>query len=84
MDPLSRQASGRFDAANREKVQFLRNEYTFPGGIKADPDSSDPKIKIDNQDLTFLGDVFKLESTICLRGCARRTGQVKAMRDREA
>ena len=47
-----------------EKVEFLRDEFTFPGGIKLTLDSSDPKIKIDNQDLTFLGDVFKLESTI--------------------
>ena len=45
-----------------EKVERLREEYTFPGGTKLTLDSSDPKLKVDNPDLKFLGDVFKLES----------------------
>jgi Family of unknown function (DUF6263) len=47
-----------------EKVESLRDEYTFPGGMKLTLDSSDPKVKIADQELAFLGDVFKLESTI--------------------
>jgi hypothetical protein len=47
-----------------EKVQLLRDEYTLPDGIKLTLDSSDPNIKIDNRELAFLGDLFKLESTI--------------------
>lgn len=47
-----------------EKVQFLRVDYTLPGGIKLNLDSSSPAIKIDDAQLAFLGDLFKLESTI--------------------
>jgi hypothetical protein len=47
-----------------DKVQFLRVEYTFPGGARLTLDSSDPNLKIDNPDFKFLGDVFKIESAI--------------------
>jgi hypothetical protein len=62
-----------------EKVQFLRDEYTFPGGIKLTLDSSDPKIKIDHRELTFLGDVFKLESTIAYTTVLDKGTKVKAI-----
>jgi hypothetical protein len=62
-----------------EQVQFLRDEYTFPGGIKLTLDSSDPKIKIDNRELTFLGDVFKLESTIAFTIVLDKETKVKAI-----
>ena len=66
-----------------EKVEFLRDEYTFPGGIKLTLDSSDPKIKIDNPELTFLGDVFKLESTIAYTVVLDGETKVKAIEGTE-
>jgi Family of unknown function (DUF6263) len=47
-----------------ETIQLLRAEYTVPDGIKLTLDSSDPNIKIDNPELAFLADVFKLENVI--------------------
>ena len=47
-----------------EKVEFLRQEYTLPGGMKLTLDSSDLNLKIDNPELKFVADVFKLESAI--------------------
>ena len=47
-----------------EKVDSLRVEYTFPGETKLVFDSSKPEIKIDDPQLAFLGDIFKLESEI--------------------
>jgi Family of unknown function (DUF6263) len=62
-----------------EKVQFLRDEYTFPGGFKLTLDSSDPNIKVDNRELTFLGDVFKLESAIVYTAVLGKETKVKAI-----
>jgi len=45
-----------------EKVESLRLALSFPGGINVNYDSSDPSVKIDNPELAFLGDVFKLIS----------------------
>jgi hypothetical protein len=66
-----------------EKVEFLRDEYTFPGGMKLILDSSDPQIKIADQDLTFLGDVFKLESTITYVVVLDDQAKVKAIEGTE-
>ena len=62
-----------------EKVHSLRDEYTFPGGIKLTLDSSDPKIKIDNDELSFLGDVFNLESAIAYEVVLDKETKVKAI-----
>jgi len=45
-----------------EKVESLRIELSIPGGINVTYDSSDPNTKIDNPDVAFLGEVFKLAS----------------------
>jgi Family of unknown function (DUF6263) len=66
-----------------EKVEFLRDEYTFPGGIKLTLDSSDPKIKIDNRELIFLGDVFKLESSMAYGIVLDKETKVKAIEGTE-
>ena len=55
-----------------EKVQFLRDEYTFPGGIKLTLDSSDPKIKIDNHELTFLGMCSSWKARLPTRLCSTK------------
>ncbi|MFI5461116.1 MAG: DUF6263 family protein [Isosphaerales bacterium] len=43
-----------------EKVESLRIELSIPGGINVTYDSSEPNAKIDNPDVAFLGEVFKL------------------------
>jgi hypothetical protein len=62
-----------------EKVEFLRVEYTFPTGTKLTLDSSDPKITIDDPELKFLGDVFKLESSIAYKVVLEGLAKVKSI-----
>ena len=69
--------------AIEEKVEFLRNEYTFPDGIKMTLDSSQPKIKADNRELAFLGDVFKQESAIAYTVVLDKETKVKAIEGTE-
>jgi hypothetical protein len=56
----------------QEKVESFRIELTLPGDINVTYDSSDPDAKIGNDELAFLGDVFKLvseaEYTVVLDG----------------
>ena len=66
-----------------EKVQFLRAEYTLPDGTKLTLDSSDPNIKIDNPQLAFLADVFKLEDTITYTVVLDKQSKVKAIEGTE-
>jgi hypothetical protein len=55
-----------------EKIESFRIELKFLGDVNVTYDSSDPEAKIDNDDLAFLGDVFKLvsaaEYTVVLDG----------------
>ena len=44
----------------QEKVDALRAELSFPGGIQITYDSKEGEPKIENEQLAFLGDVFKL------------------------
>ncbi len=66
-----------------EKVEFLRDEYTFPGGVKLTLDSSDARLKIDDPELKFLGDVFKLESAIAYAVVLDGQGKVKTIEGTE-
>ena len=66
-----------------EKVQFLRDEFTFPGGTKLTLDSSAPEIKINNPELKFLGDVFKLESAVAYAVVLDGQAKVKAIEGTE-
>ena len=43
-----------------QKVESLRIELAIPGGINVTYDSSDPKATIDNPQLAFLNELFKL------------------------
>lgn len=63
----------------KEKVQLLRVDYTLPGGIKLSLDSTKPDIKIENAQLGFLGDVFKLESMIAYTVLLDKETKVKAI-----
>jgi hypothetical protein len=47
-----------------EKTRSLRVEYSLPGNIHLTLDSSAPNSKITDPRLTFLGEVFKLESEL--------------------
>jgi hypothetical protein len=43
-----------------EKVESVRADFSFPGGIKLTLDSTDPNLKVDEPALAFLAEVFKL------------------------
>jgi Family of unknown function (DUF6263) len=66
-----------------ETIQFLRAEYTVPDGIKLTLDSSEPNIKIDNPQLAFLADVFKLENAITYTVVLDREFKVTAIEGTE-
>jgi len=66
-----------------ETIQFLRAEYTVPDGIKLTLDSSDPGIKIDNPQLAFLADEFKLENSIAYTVVLDNQLKVKAIEGTE-
>jgi Family of unknown function (DUF6263) len=66
-----------------EKVEFLRDEYTLPGGTKLTLDSSDPNLKIDDRELKFVGDVFKLQSALAYTVVLDGQAKVKAVEGTE-
>jgi hypothetical protein len=66
-----------------ERVEFLQVDYTLPGGIKLTLASNDFSIKIDNAQLAFLGDVFKLERTIAYVVVLDKETKVKAIEGTE-
>jgi Family of unknown function (DUF6263) len=66
-----------------ETNQFLRAEYTVPDGIKLTLDSSEPNIKIDNPQLAFLADVFKLENSIAYTVVLDKQKKVKEIEGTE-
>jgi hypothetical protein len=47
-----------------EKVESLHTELSLPGGITVTYDSSEPNAKIDNPQLAFLGEIFKVMGEI--------------------
>jgi len=66
-----------------EKVESLRTEMTLPGGINLNYDSKKPDAKIDNPQLAFLGDVFKLASEIGYTVVLDAQSKVKAIEGTE-
>jgi hypothetical protein len=46
------------------KVESIRVELSLPGGINVSYDSSDPNAKIENEQLAFLSEIFKLAGEI--------------------
>jgi hypothetical protein len=66
-----------------ETIQILRAEYTIPDGIKLTLDSNDPNIKIDNPQLAFLADVFKLENAMAYTVVLDKQFKVKAIEGTE-
>jgi hypothetical protein len=66
-----------------DKVQFLHIDYTFPDGIKVVLDSSESKNKIDDPELRFLSDVFKLQSAVAYTVVLEGSARVKAIEGTE-
>jgi hypothetical protein len=66
-----------------EKVEFLRDEYTLPDGVKLTLDSSDSKLKVDNPELKFVNDIFKLESALAYAVVLDGQAKVKAIEGTE-
>ncbi len=64
-------------------IQFLRTEYTVPDGIKFTLDSSNPSIKIDNSQLGFLADVFKLQNTLTYTAVLEKQSKVRSIEGTE-
>ncbi len=67
----------------REKVESLRTELTIPGGVQISYDSKDPNFKIDNEQLKFLEDVFKLASEAAYTVVLDGKNKVKAVEGTE-
>jgi hypothetical protein len=65
------------------KVESLHAELTLPGGINVTFDSSDPNVKIENEQLAFLGEVFKLASEIAYTVVLDGQNKVKAVEGTE-
>jgi hypothetical protein len=66
-----------------QKVESLRVELSLPGGINVTYDSSDPNAKIDNEQLAFLEEVFKLSSQISYTVVLEKENKVKAIEGTE-
>jgi hypothetical protein len=61
------------------KIHSLRVELMLPMGINVSYDSSDPDAKIDNDQLAFLGDIFKMASQIAYTVVLDGQNKVKAI-----
>ena len=66
-----------------QKIESLRVELSLPGGINVNYDSSDPGAKIDNPNLAFLGEVFKLTGEIGYTIVLDNQNKVKAIEGTE-
>jgi len=65
------------------KVKSLRAQLSLPGGNNLTYDSSDPNAKIDNPNLAFLNDLFKLGSEVVYTVVLDAQNKVKAIEGTE-
>jgi hypothetical protein len=65
------------------KIEAFRAELSLPGGIKLTFDSSDPDAKIDNPELAFLGELFKLTGELAYTIVLDDQNKVKAIEGTE-
>jgi hypothetical protein len=65
------------------KVESLRAQISLPGGNNLSFDSSDPAGKIDNPNLAFLNDLFKLASELAYTVVLDGQNKVKAIEGTE-
>lgn len=66
-----------------EKVESLRVDLTIPGGINVTFDSSDPNAKVENEQLAFLNEVFKLASEMAYTVVLDNQNKIKAIEGAE-
>ena len=66
-----------------QKIESLKVELSLPGGISVNFDTSDPNAKIENEQLAFLGEVFKLTSEIQYTVVLDNQNKVKAIEGSE-
>ena len=66
-----------------QKIESLRVELSLPGGINVNFDTSEPNAKIDNPQLEFLGEVFKLTAEIGYTIVLDNQNKVKAIEGSE-
>jgi Family of unknown function (DUF6263) len=66
------------------KVESHRTDLTIPGGIQITYDTKDPNAKIDNEQLKFLEDVFKLAGQIAYTIVLDDKNKIKAVEGTEA
>ena len=67
-----------------EKIESLTSEVSLPGGLSVSFDSKDPDAKIENPQLAFLGDVYKLISQMAYTVVLDGQNKVKAIEGTEA
>jgi hypothetical protein len=77
------QRRGDSNVPVEEKVESLRAELSLPGGVNVSYDSKDPKAKIDNPALAFLGDIYKLASETVFTVVLDDQNKVKAIEGAE-
>jgi uncharacterized protein DUF6263 len=66
-----------------QKIESLHVELSLPGGINVNYDTSDPNAKIDNEQLAFLQEVFKLTAEIGYTVVLDNQNKVKAIEGAE-
>ena len=71
------------DVPIEQKIESLHVELSLPGGINVNYDTSDPNAKIDNPQLEFLGEVFKLTAEIGYTIVLDNQNKVKAIEGSE-
>jgi hypothetical protein len=67
----------------QHKIESSRNELSLPNNIQVTFDSKDPNSKIDNEDVKFLEDLFRLASEINYTVVLDAKNQVKAIEGTE-
>ena len=66
-----------------QKVESLKIELSLPMGLSVNYDSSDPNFKVDNPQLEFLGEVFKLSAESAYTVVLDSQNKVKAIEGSE-
>jgi hypothetical protein len=67
----------------QEKVDSIKTDLSFPGGVQINFDSKDPNFKIDNELYKFLEDVFKLAGETAYTVVLDGKNKVKAIEGTE-
>jgi Family of unknown function (DUF6263) len=66
-----------------QKTESIKTEIELPGGVKINIDSADPDAKIDNPQLAFLGDLYKVMAGATHTFILDNNGKVKLVEGNE-